>query len=134
MRLEAGTIAHWRDFAAGQDKFVYILGTNDLGEVLSFTISSQTKYLKLTPHKDEMVEIPHRQTDFLDRPSYIQCFFELIRTHIDVFRSLEKTGSINFRAFMPQFIPQIRAIAERSQLLSQEDCDSVIAACSQTGG
>lgn len=129
MRLDVGTIAHWRDFTAGHDKYVYILGTNDLGEVLSFTISSQTKYLSLTPHKYEMVEIPHRQTDFLDRPSYIQCFFELTRTHIDAFKVLERNGSINYRGCMPQFIPQILAIATKSVLLAQDDCDSVIAIC-----
>ena len=53
MKLDPGTIAHWRNFAPGIDKFVYIVGTSVSGEVLSFTISSQTKYLSLKPHADE---------------------------------------------------------------------------------
>src|ERR1022692_2307139 len=57
MTLEAGTIAFWRDFEPGHDKFINILGTNRADDVLSFTISSQTKYLTMQPHANEMVEI-----------------------------------------------------------------------------
>lgn len=49
MTLEAGAIAHWRDFEPGHHKFIYILATNRATEVLSFTISSQTKYLTMQP-------------------------------------------------------------------------------------
>ena len=118
MRLDPGTIAYWRNFRPGSNKFVYLLGQTNDGVVLSFTISSQTKYLGLYPHNQEMVEIPFRSTDFLDRPSYIQCFFEVERTTLEDFRELERSGTIMYRGCRPEFLPQIAEIVGRSQLLT----------------
>ena len=108
----------------GQDKFVYILGISD-GEVFSFTISSQTKYLALNATRDQMVEIPFQSTNFLTRPSYIQCFYELTRTPILQFRKLEANGTINYRACRPEFLPSIARIVHNSELLPEEDVETV---------
>src|SRR5580700_4917241 len=44
MTLEAGTVAYWRDYEPGHDKFIYILGTNAAGDVLSFTNPTRTRW------------------------------------------------------------------------------------------
>jgi hypothetical protein len=126
MTLEVGTIAHWRDFGPGCDKFIYILGTNAANEVLSFTISSQLKYLAMQPHAQEMVEIPRGTVECLQKTSFIQCFYEVQRTPISDFRDLERRGCINYRASLPQFAPAILERVEDSQLLDGYDQDSVI--------
>ena len=126
MRLDPGTIAHWQNFKPGVDKFIYILGTSASGDVLSFTISSQTKYLSLKPHADEMVEIPYRQTSFLCRRSFIQCFHYVTRTPVADFRALEKDGSISWRACLPEFIPKVVEIMGTSQLLPEHDIEDVL--------
>jgi hypothetical protein len=125
LRLDPGTIAYWRDFRPGISKFVYILGQANDGAVLSFTISSQTRYLSMSPHRDEMVEIPFRSTDFLDRPSYIQCFHDVERTPLQEFREMERVGAIMYRGHRPEFLAQIAAIAARSQLLTGYDRDLI---------
>src|SRR5664280_2416100 len=72
MTLEVGTIAHWRNFEPGRDKFIYILGINAANEVLSFTISSQTKYLTMHPHAQEMVEIPKGTVECFQKACFIR--------------------------------------------------------------
>ena len=124
MTLDPGTVAYWRDFEPGHNKFIYILGVSG-DEVFSFTISSQAKYLLLESTRNQMVEIPHRSTDFLDRPSWIQCFYEVTRTSIAAFRALEASGAIMWRAYMPAFIPTIAKIVYHSQLLPQEDVEAI---------
>ncbi|MGH2509596.1 MAG: hypothetical protein ACRDHZ_19640 [Ktedonobacteraceae bacterium] len=123
MTLEPGTIAFWRDFSPGHDKFVYILGVeNEM--VFSFTISSQLKYLS-TPLKCELVEIPFRSTNFLNARSFIQCFHRVDRTPLAQFRNLEATGTIMWRGCLPAFIPFIAKVVEDSQVLPGYDRESV---------
>lgn len=126
MTIEVGTIAHWRDFAPGHDKFIYILGTNAANEVLSFTISSQTKYLTMHPHAQEVVEIPKGTAECFQKACFIQCFFEVRRTPIFDFRDLERRGFINYRASLPQFALAIQKCVESSELLDGYDQDEVI--------
>jgi hypothetical protein len=73
-----------------------------------------------------MVEIPFRSTDFLDRPSYIQCFFEVERTALEKFRELERSGTIMYRGCRPEFMPRIAEIVERSQLLTGYDREAIM--------
>jgi hypothetical protein len=126
MTVEAGTVVHWLGFDPGHDKFVYILGLNSANEVLAFTISSQTKYLSRQPHSNEMVEIPKGTVDCLQRVCYIQCFYEVRRTPISKFRELERRGYINYRAFLPQFVPAIVKCVQNSELLDGYDQEAVI--------
>jgi hypothetical protein len=126
MTLSPGTIAHWRDFSPGNDKFVYILGIDSSDVIFSFTISSQVKYLSLVPHKSELIEIPFRTTDFLDRRSFIQCFFEVTRTSLGEFRELERKGAINWRGCMPEFLSTVARIVKDSRLLSGYDQDAIL--------
>ena len=125
MQLDPGTIAYWRDFAPGQDKFVYLLGVSGEGEVLSFTISSQQKYLAFGKTKADMIEIPFRSTDFLTRASYIQCFYEVTRTPIAEFSRLEANGTITWRGRRPEFLPRVARIVQASVLLAEEDRDAI---------
>ncbi len=128
MTLTLGTVAHWIDFEPGHNKFIYILGTNSANEVLSFTISSQTKYLAMQPHANEMVEIPRGTTDCLNRQCFIQCFYEVRRTPIAAFRELERRGYINYRASLPQFAPAILTAVRNSELLDGYDQEAVLEA------
>ena len=126
MTLEAGTIAFWRDFEPGHDKFINILGTNRADDVLSFTISSQTKYLTMQPHANEMVEIPKGTVDCLHKTCFIQCFYEVRRTPISEFRDLERRGFINYRASLPQFAVAIYHRVKDSELLDGYDQEEVL--------
>ena len=136
MQLTPGTVAYWRDlYDGGQSKFVYILGVHTPAdengsplppEVLWFTISSQTKWTRLAPHCREMVEIPLGCADYLRYRSFIQCFFEVGRTPVDDFRYFEARGYLNFRGYLPQFVPAIREILGRSELLSDYDCEDAL--------
>jgi len=126
MTLETGAIAYWRDFDPGCDKFIYILGTNAASEVLSFTISSQTKYLAMEPHAKEMVEIPRGSIDCLPKTSFIQCFYEVRRTPIHEFRELERLGYISYRATAPQFAIGIFQRVKNSELLDGYDKEAVL--------
>jgi hypothetical protein len=126
MTIETGTVVYWRDFVAGQDKFIYILGTNSAQEVLSFTISSQTKYLSMYPHAREMVEIAKGTIDCFDRTCYIQCFYEVRRTPIAEFMDLDRRGFICYRGSLPQFSQAIRKIVSESILLEGYDQDAVL--------
>jgi len=110
----------------GHDKFHYIFGVSDRNEVCSFTISSQLKYLSLTPHRDHLIEIPFRQTDFLTCRSFIQCFFEITRTPLSLFRELERSGTINYRGCFPKFLEQMAPIIRMSELLSGSDQDCAL--------
>ena len=126
MTLATGTVAYWRDFVAGQDKFVYILGTNAAQEVLSFTISSQTKYLVMQPHANEMVEIAKGTIDCLSKNCYIQCFYEVRRTPIAEFMDLERRGFICYRGSLPQFSQAILKVVSESVLLDGYDQEAVL--------
>jgi hypothetical protein len=126
LKLDAGTIAFWLNFSPGHDKFVYILGATVSDEVLSFTISSQTKYLELEPHRREMVEIPVGTIDCLSRRSFIQCFHEVTITRLRDFQDLDRRGFINWRGTAPQFLQAVRECVFRSELLSEYDKDAVL--------
>jgi hypothetical protein len=126
MTLITGTVAHWYSFEPGHNKFVYILGTNAAGEVLSFTISSQTKYLGMQPHAKEMIEIPKGTAECFNQQCFIQCFYEVRRTPIAEFRELERRGYISYRASLPQFAPAILATIQNSELLDGYDQEAVL--------
>ena len=126
MTLESGTIAFWLNFSPGHDKFVYVLGTTADDIVLSFTISSQTKYLSIEPHRNELVVIPPGTLDCLYRQSFIQCFHEVTRTPVKEFRELDRRGFLNWRGCLPQFIPDIIRCVEDSQLLPEIDQETVL--------
>jgi len=126
MNVEAGAVAYWLSFEPGHDKFVYILGTNSANEVLTFTISSQTKYLSMQPHAHEMVEIPKGTADCFQQVCFIQCFYEVRRTPLPEFRELERRGYIGYRASLPQFVPAIMRCVRDSELLDGYDQDAVI--------
>ena len=134
MQLNAGAIAYWREFEPGRDKFIYILGKTQSGEVLSFTISSQEKYLKMEPHKNEMVEIPRGTANYLERRSFIQCFFEVIRTPIVTFQDFERRGYINWRGQLPQFLAAVKVCVNNSELLSEYDREDVLAVMAGAAG
>ena len=121
MRIDPGTVVHWREFRGGHDKFHYILGVNGQSEVCSFTISSQLRYLSLDPHRSHLIEIPFKQTDFLTCRSFIQCFFELTRTSVSSFNYLDLNGTINYRACLPKFLQPMLTIVGESELLSGTD-------------
>jgi len=126
MTLTTGTIAHWCNYEPGHDKFIYILGTNSAGEVLSFTISSQIKYLGMKPHAKEMIEIPKGTAECFNQQCFIQCFYEVRRTLIAEFRELERLGYINYRASLPQFAPAILATTQNSELLDGYDQEAIL--------
>jgi hypothetical protein len=138
MRPVPGTVAHWRELY-GQDKFIYLLGVcppraSEEGEradaeVLWFPISSQTKWTQIEPHRNEMVKIPRGTIADLHLDSYIQCFFKVERTRLDRFLDLDRQGYINWRACLPQYIPQIRDILTTSTLLEEYDCEDALSAC-----
>jgi len=106
MRLDPGTVAYWLEYAPGHDKFVYILGINAHKEVLSFTISSQTKYLSIEPHRYEMVEIPLGTAACFQRRSFIQCFFHVTRTALADFRDLESGATSIGAPISPSSFPE----------------------------
>ena len=128
MTPPAGTVVFWRDFAPGHDKFVYVVGTDGNGDVLAFTISSQTKYLAMRPHAVEMVRIPLGTAQCFTVESFIHCFYEVTRTPLDRFEDLQKRGTIRFRASLPQFLPAVRAVVQRSELLDGYDREAVLEA------
>jgi hypothetical protein len=131
MTLKTGTVAHWRNFSPGHDKFIYILGTNADGDVLSFTISSQAKYLAMHPHAEEMVEIPNGTVECLNRRSFIQCFYDVTRTPVAAFREMERIGQLNYRASLPQYAAAIAAVVQNSELLDGYDQEAVLEVLAQ---
>jgi hypothetical protein len=126
MRLESGTVAYWLNFSAGHDKFVYILGTTADRIVLSFTISSQAKYLSIEPHRNELIAIPIGTLDCLHRQSFIQCFHEVTRTPLGEFQDLDRRGFVNWRGCLPQYIADVIRCVENSQLLPEDDQEVVL--------
>ena len=131
MKLDPGTIAYWRDFSPGNNKFVYILGVSAAEEVLSFTISSQLRYLQSDRHKNDLIEIaPYQLVAEFDRRSFIQCFFEVTCTPVGTFKRLEGKGTIMYRACLPQFLRPMIPIVQASEHLSGYDQELVLSVIS----
>jgi hypothetical protein len=122
VRIRPGLVAFWTDLFPGSSKFVFLLGSfacprTGIEKVAFFTISSQTKWAQIAPHKDEMVKIPRGTVDFLPSLSFIQCFHEVHTLSVESFHERDREGFINFRGDLPQYLPMIREILSRSELL-----------------
>ena len=129
MDLTPGSVLHIQDFSTrghpAKNKYLLIIGPKSDSEALAFLISSQLKYLKVEPHKHEVVKIPHNATTFLQCESIIQCFSVEELTITDLIQGGESGKVKRVGRLQPKFLHQIREVVANSQLLSAYEIEAI---------
>lgn len=113
-----------------KDKYLYIIGHEDLSTVLAFVISSQQKYSQHPYLAREQTEIPKDTLAGLPSRCWIQCFHQVHRLSImDLQASFENYEVTHKGKLPPEILRKVRDVVYCSDVLKKyeiEDCIDAI--------
>ena len=130
MDLTPGSVLHIQGFSTrghpAKNKYLLIIGQKSDSEALAFMISSQLKYLKIEPHKHEVIKVPYNATTFLNCESIIQCFSVEELNITDLIQGSESGKVKRVGKLQPKYLHKIREVVGNSQLLSTYEIEAII--------